>query len=375
VRSPSRRQSDLPLMVSPSELKDTILWRFYRRNIWEIWKMIRVGILGASGYTALESMQWLLRHPQVTITAATSRQGNGSPVSEMHPSLFRRLEVPVEDLSNEALLERCDVVFSCLPHGASAHAVKDLLAMGGKVIDLSADYRLSTPELYKKWYEEEHPDSSRLGSTPYGLPELFGEQLLGASLIANPGCYPTSAILPLAPILKEGLIDPHSIVVDSKSGISGAGRTPKVGTLYCETAESFHAYSVGNHRHQPEIVDILKRATGRDSSVVFTPHLTPMERGIFSTIYVRPLEGVSANQVRECIAAAYDGQPFIRMVPGLPATRYTARTNYVDISVRSNQQWIILLCTIDNLVKGAAGAAVQNLNMMFGLDPTIALVD
>ncbi len=249
----------------------------------------------------------------------------------------------------------------------------ELLQAGCRVIDLSADYRLGSPALYQKWYGEAHPDPGRLGQTPYGLPELFGDQLKEAKLIANPGCYPTSAILPLAPLLKEGLIEPTSIVVDSKSGVSGAGRTPKVSNLYCECNESFSAYSVGNHRHQPEIIDILSRFSGIEPHLVFTPHLVPMERGILSTIYVRPKSGTTANQIRECLVGYYSPHPFVRQISHLPATRFTARTNYCDISVRENDGWIILLSTIDNLIKGASGAAVQNLNCMFGFEQTLGL--
>jgi N-acetyl-gamma-glutamyl-phosphate reductase len=336
--------------------------------------MIRVGIVGASGYTAIESIRWLLRHPNVQITAATSRQGDGSPISNMHPELEQRLELGVEDLSPKQIAERCDVAFCCLPHGASAHQCMELLDAGCKVIDLSADYRLGTPQLYQQWYGETHPDPSRLGSTPYGLPELFGSQLQNATLVANPGCYPTSAILPLAPLLKESIIEATGIVVDSKSGVSGAGRTPKLGNLYVECNESFSAYSVGNHRHQPEIIDILGRFTGRDPELVFTPHLVPMERGILSTIYVRPKDNVTANQVRDCLQAFYAKKPFVRILSHLPSTKSVARTNYCDIAVRENGGWVILISAIDNLVKGASGAAVQNMNCLFGLQPTLGLI-
>lgn len=335
--------------------------------------MIRVAIVGASGYTALEAMYWLLRHPQVQIVAATSRQADGSMVADMHPSLVRRLRLPVEDLTPAQIAQRSDVAFTCLPHGASATICNDLLAEGCRVIDLSADYRLSTPELYEKWYGDKHPDPARLGKTPYGLPELFADQLKDAPLVANPGCYPTSAILPLAPLLKEGLISPKDIVVDSKSGVSGAGRTPKLGNLYCEVNESLSAYSVGNHRHQPEIVDICHRFSGVEPEIVFTPHLVPMERGILSTIYAHAISGATPNQIRECLNAYYPAQGFVRVVSHLPATRFVARTNYVDITVRENGPRIILVSAIDNLVKGASGAAVQNLNHMFGLDPQMGL--
>ena len=336
-------------------------------------RIIQVGIVGASGYTALEAIQWLLHHPHVQIVAATSRQADGSMIADMHPSLLRKLRLPVEDLTPAQIAERCDVAMTCLPHGASANVVMELLNAGCRVIDLSADYRLSTPELYEKWYGEKHPDPRRLGTTPYGLPELFASELPKASLVANPGCYPTSAILPLAPLLKEGLISPKDIVVDSKSGVSGAGRTPKLGNLYCEVNESISAYSVGNHRHQPEIADIVHRFSGFEPEIVFTPHLTPMERGILSTIYVHPANGATPNQLRECLNSYYPNTGFVRVVSHLPATRFVARTNYVDITVRENGPRIILISAIDNLVKGASGAAVQNLNHMFGFDPMLGL--
>jgi N-acetyl-gamma-glutamyl-phosphate reductase len=335
--------------------------------------MIRVGIIGASGYTAIESILLLLNHPQAQIVAATSRQADGSMISDMHPSLVRRLKLPVEDLTPAQVAARCDVAFSCLPHGASAQHCMQLLEAGCRVIDLSADYRLSTPSLYEKWYGEVHPDPGRLGATPYGLPELFSDQLRTAKLVANPGCYPTSAILPLSPLLKEGLISPKDIVVDSKSGVSGAGRTPKLGNLYCEVNESISAYSVGNHRHQPEIVDIIKRYSGVESEIIFTPHLVPMERGILSTIYAHPASGATPNQIRECLSTYYNSTSFVRVVSHLPATRFVARTNYVDITVRENGPRIILISAIDNLIKGASGAAVQNMNHMFGLEPTLGL--
>lgn len=335
--------------------------------------MIKAAIVGCSGYTAIEAIKLLLRHPQVQIAAATSRQADGSTIADMHPQLTTRLNLVVEDLSPEQIADRCDVAFCCLPHGASAPIVSRMLERDCRVIDLSADYRLSTPQLYKQWYGADHTDPGRLGATPYGLPELFAEQIKTAKLIANPGCYPTSAILPLAPLIQKGLIESSGIVVDSKSGASGAGRTPKVGTLYCEVNEGFSAYAVGTHRHQPEIIDIVGRFSGTMPGLVFTPHLVPMDRGILSTIYTRPVNGVSANQIRECLGAFYHNQPFVRVVSHLPVTKHVANTNYCDITVRENDGWIILISALDNLIKGASGAAVQCMNVMFGLDQTLGL--
>jgi N-acetyl-gamma-glutamyl-phosphate reductase len=336
--------------------------------------MIRVGIVGVTGYTAIEAIRWLMHHPEVQITAATSRQGDGSSIDDVHPELADRLNVTVADLTPQQIAERCDVAFCCLPHGASATYVMQLLDAKCKVIDLSADYRLNSLPLYEKWYGEHHPDPGRLLTTPYGLPELFGDQLKGVDLIANPGCYPTSAILPLSPLVREGLIETESILVDSKSGVSGAGRTPKVTNLYVEVNETISAYAVGSHRHQPEIVNIIERFTGVAPNVIFTPHLMPMERGILSTIYVRPVENVTANQIRECLKTFYDPMPFVRVISGLPQTRYVTRSNFCDIAVRENNGWVILISTIDNLVKGASGAAVQNMNCMFGIDQRLGLL-
>lgn len=335
--------------------------------------MIRVGIVGCSGYTAIESIKLLLRHPDAMVTVATSRQADGSSIADMHPILHKRLDLVVDDLAPQTIAERCDVVFCCLPHGASAPIVSAILQAGCKVIDLSADYRLSTPELYLQWYGQPHPDPGRLGQTPYGLPELFRDAIRHSDLVANPGCYPTSVILPLAPLLREGLIRPDSIVVDSKSGVSGAGRTPKLNNLYSEVNEAFSAYSVGNHRHQPEMIDITGRFSGTYPQLIFTPHLVPMDRGILSTIYVRPSDGVTANQVRDCLGNFYQSQPFVRVRSNLPNTKFVAHTNYCDISVRENDGWLILISSLDNLIKGAAGAAVQCMNLMMDRPETLGL--
>ncbi|MBX3421863.1 MAG: N-acetyl-gamma-glutamyl-phosphate reductase [Pirellulaceae bacterium] len=335
--------------------------------------MIRVGIVGCSGYTAIEAIKILLRHPEASITVATSRQADGGTIADLHPALHQRLSLVVEDLAPSDIAAGCDVAFCCLPHGASAPIVSSLLQSDCRVIDLSADYRLSTPELYQQWYGDQHPDPGRLGQTPYGLPELFRDQIRTAQLVANPGCYPTSAILPLTPLIQEGLIEADGIVVDSKSGASGAGRTAKLTNLYSEVNESFSAYGVGTHRHQPEIVDIVGRRCGVFPNLIFTPHLVPMDRGILSTIYVRPRDGVTANQVRECLSAYYQNEPFVRVRSNLPSTKFVANTNYCDLAVRANGGWIILLSALDNLVKGASGAAVQCMNVMFDQPEALGL--
>lgn len=334
--------------------------------------MTRVAILGATGYTALELLKILLRHPRVEITALTSRQQN-SPLDAVHPQLAGRLDRTLEDLSPAQVAQRADCAFSCLPHGASAAAVCELLAEGVRAVDFSADYRLNDAAVFRQWYGTEPHDPDRLGKVVYGLPELFRDAIGGANLVANPGCYPTSTILPLAPLLKAGLIEPTDIIVDSKSGVSGAGRTPKLTTLYPECNESFAAYNVGKHRHTPEIDQVLSTASGQDVRVIFTPHLVPMDRGILTTTYSRPVGDVTEQQVIETLRAAYAHEPFVRVVDRLPATKDTAHTNFCDITARVVRGRVLTISTLDNLVKGAAGQAIQNFNLMYGYEETAGL--
>ncbi|MFO0885535.1 MAG: N-acetyl-gamma-glutamyl-phosphate reductase [Pirellulales bacterium] len=337
-------------------------------------KTVSVGILGATGYTALELIKILLRHPGAKINVVTSRQEGRPPISSIHPSLTGRLDLCLEDFAPASVAKTCECVFSCLPHAASAESAKQLLAAGAKVIDFSADYRLDDAASYKAWYEHEHPDADRLGKTPYGLPELFREQILKADLIANPGCYPTSAILPLAPFLKQGWISADEIIVDSKSGVSGAGRTPKMGTLFPECNESISAYGVGKHRHMPEIEQILGRASGQKVNVIFTPHLVPMDRGILSICYAKPLKSFTEAEALAMLKEFYKNEPFVRVVNHLPATKDTAHTNFVDITVRMVKGRLLTISAEDNLIKGASGAAVQNFNLMYGFPETTALL-
>ncbi|MCL4149898.1 UNVERIFIED_CONTAM: hypothetical protein GTU68_009447 [Idotea baltica] len=252
----------------------------------------------------------------------------------------------------------------CLPHGASAQTVKELVQHGTRVIDFSADFRLSNVPLYEKWYGVTHPWPERVGKTAYGMPEFFRDQIQDADVVANPGCYPTSAILPLAPLVQNGLIDASDVIVDSKTGVSGGGRSAKLAMLYCETNESIAAYGVGNHRHQPEIADLVQRISGTELDVTFTPHLAPMSRGILSTIYTKPNQA-SAKDVMQCWQDTYSDSVFVTPVDHLPATKHVAGTNFVQMTVREAGKRLILICAIDNLAKGASGAAVQNMNVMF----------
>jgi len=335
--------------------------------------MIRVAIIGATGYTALELLKILLRHPDVEITTLTSRSEGSPHVASVHPQLAGRIDLTMADLGPTEIAARADVAFSCLPHGVTAALVPRLLDCGLKVIDLSADYRLNSAESYAEWYDQKHPDPARLGKTAYGLPELFREEIREARLVANPGCYPTSAILALAPLVKAGLISPRDIIVDSKSGVSGAGRTPKLTTHFPECNESVSAYNVGRHRHTPEIEQILSRASGTTVEVIFTPHLIPMDRGILSTTYSQPLAELSEEKALAVIREFYANEPFVRVVNHLPGTKDTADTNFCDITARVVRGKLITISCLDNLIKGASGAAVQNFNLMHGLPETTAL--
>jgi N-acetyl-gamma-glutamyl-phosphate reductase len=335
--------------------------------------MIRVAIIGATGYTALELIKILLRHPEVEITALTSRSEGNPHVASVHPQLAGRMDLNMADLAPAEIAARADFAFSCLPHGVTSSLVPKLLDAGMRVVDLSADYRLNSPESYLQWYDQKHADGDRLGKVVYGLPELFREQIRGAQLVANPGCYPTSAILPLAPLVKGGLVAPREIIVDSKSGVSGAGRTPKLTTHFPECNESISAYNVGRHRHTPEIEQVLSRASGQAVEVIFTPHLVPMDRGILSTIYSQPLTELSEERALDAIRKFYSNEPFVRVVNHLPGSKDTRDTNFCDITVRVVRGRLITISCLDNLIKGASGAAVQNFNLMHGFAETTAL--
>ena len=335
--------------------------------------MTRIAILGATGYTALELIKILLRHPGAEIVAVTSRQEGQPPISMVHPSLNSRLDLLLEDLAPAEIAARAECVFSCLPHAASAAVVAPLVDAGARVVDLSADYRLNDAEVYNQWYGHKHTDPERLGKVVYGLPELFRKDIPAARLVANPGCYPTTAILALAPLLKAGLIETGDIIVDSKSGVSGAGRTPKLTFHYPECNESISAYNIGRHRHTPEIDQILSTAAGKPVEVIFTPQLVPMDRGILTTAYALPIGTVSEEKVMQTLSDFYEDEPFVRVVEHLPGTKDCAFTNYCDVTARVVRGRVMTISCIDNLIKGAAGAAVQNFNLMFGYPEIMAL--
>ena len=338
--------------------------------------MIRVAIVGASGYTGVELFRLLANHPQVEITCVTSRQNAGEPFAEVFPSLRGRTELVCDPVEVGIVAAKADFVFTALPHQTAMEFVPGLLAAGKKVVDLSADYRLRDAALYEAWYQP-HTSPELLAEAVYGLPELYREQIRPARLVANPGCYPTSVALALAPLLKAGLIDPASLIIDSKSGTSGAGRAAKVDSLFCEVNEGFKAYGVGKHRHTPEIEQTLSDLAGVPVMVNFTPHLLPVNRGILSTCYANLREKKDTAGLVELFADYYRGEPFVRVQPkgGLPNVAWVRGGNQCDLGVvvdpRTNR--VIVVSAIDNLVKGAAGQAVQNMNLMLGFDETAGL--
>ncbi|MCS6867037.1 MAG: N-acetyl-gamma-glutamyl-phosphate reductase [Gemmataceae bacterium] len=334
---------------------------------------VRVAILGGSGYTALELIKILLRHPGAAIVAITSRQQEH--IAELHPSLHHRLDLRCQPFDPDALqAQGVEVVFGCLPHGASMECIPPLLERGLRVIDLSADYRLRDVSVYEQWYHEKHRDPQNLAHAVYGLPEIYGAAIERARLVANPGCYPQTAILGLAPLLAHHRIEPAGIIIDSKSGVSGGGRTPKLNFHFPECNESVCAYGIGHHRHTPEIEQALSDIAGTPVNVLFTPHLIPMDRGILSTIYATPTGPIQEAELRELYRHYFARQPFIRIRNQPPATKDTAFTNFLDIYVQPVRGKILVIAAEDNLVRGASGVAVQNFNRLLGFDERTGLV-
>lgn len=334
---------------------------------------IRIAILGGSGYTAVELIKILLRHPNAEIVAITSRQDEH--IADLHPSLLGRIDLRCQPFDADTLKSRgVQVAFGCLPHGTSMESIPPLLERGIRVIDLSADYRLRDVKVYEQWYKETHHDTKNLNQAVYGLPEVYGDRLAGARLIANPGCYPQTAILGLAPLVANKLIELTGIVIDSKSGVSGGGRTPKLNFHFPECNESVSAYAVGSHRHTPEIEQALSDVAGAPVSVIFTPHLMPMDRGILSTIYASPSQPVAESALTELYQSYYADAPFVRIRTNPPATKDTTGTNFLDICVKVVRGKVLVLAAEDNLIRGASGVAVQNFNRVFGFDERTGLL-
>jgi N-acetyl-gamma-glutamyl-phosphate reductase len=339
--------------------------------------MLQVAIIGASGYAGVELARILCNHPEFELTAATSRQYAGKALSEVFPNLLGKTDLICENLSVDELCSRADLFFAAVPHKTAMDLVPKLLQEGKKVVDLSADYRLRDVAVYEEWYQE-HSSPEFIKEATYGLSELYREQIKKSRLVANPGCYPTSIVLGLAPLLQRGLIDPTTIITDSKSGTTGAGRAASIATLFCEVHDGFKAYKVGGtHRHLPEIEQELSVLNKDNVTISFTPHLLPISRGILSTSYANLTSDISEEGLRKLYMDMYEAEPFVRMVPQgtFPATQYVRGSNFCDIGFaidrRTNR--IIVITAIDNIVKGAAGQAVQNMNLMCGIDETMGL--
>ncbi len=339
--------------------------------------MLRVAIIGASGYTGVEIARILCNHPEFTLTAATSRQYAGKALSEVFPNLLGKTDILCENLSIDELCSRADLFFAAVPHKTAMDLVPQLLREGKKVVDLSADFRLRDVAVYEEWYQK-HSSPEFIAEAAYGLPELYRDQIKQSRLVANPGCYPTSIVLALAPLLRAQLIDPATIIVDSKSGTTGAGRSVNVGTLFCEVHDGFKPYKVGGtHRHLPEIEQELSALNGKSLQISFTPHLLPISRGILSTSYANLSSTVSETDLQELYADMYADEPFVRLVPSgsFPATQHVRGSNFCDIgfAIDSRTNRIIVVSAIDNIVKGAAGQAVHNMNLMCGIEETTGL--
>ncbi|HYD29772.1 MAG TPA: N-acetyl-gamma-glutamyl-phosphate reductase [Azospirillaceae bacterium] len=336
---------------------------------------IRIGILGASGYTGAELVRMLLRHPAAEIRTLTAERQAGKPMAEVFPHLspYRLPNLTkIEDVNWGDL----DFVFCALPHGTTQDIIAKL-PHTLKVVDLSADFRLHDVHAYAEWYGLEHKAPDLQKGAVYGLTELNRQGVRKARLVANPGCYPTCSLLPLIPLLLDEQIEPGGIIIDAKSGVSGAGRDAKQANLHTEVSEGMNAYGVAHHRHMPEIEQELKLAAGRPVITSFTPHLIPMNRGMMATIYVKLAEDISADDLRETLVKKYEGEPFVKVVPPgeAPATRHVRGSNCCRIGVFQDRQphRAIIISVIDNLVKGASGQAIQNMNVMLGLGETTGL--
>ena len=338
--------------------------------------MIRVAIVGATGYAGAELVRILSGHPEAELTVLTSRQFAGMRFDEVYPAFGGQVDLVCESYSADLICDRADVVFMALPHQLPMGFVPEIIKRGKKVVDLSADFRFNDPAIYESAYQP-HTARELLASSVYGLSEIYAGLIEKATLIGNPGCYPTSVLLPLIPLLKKGLLDPSTLVADSKSGVSGAGRSLALGSHYCEVNESFKPYKVAVHRHNPEMDAVLSREAQKTISITFVPHLVPMTRGMLTTIYATPAAALKAGDVSDCYAAAYSHRPFIRLCTNdrFPDTLNVRGTNYCDIGFKVDERnnRLILVSAIDNLVKGAAGQAVQNMNMMLGFDETAGL--
>jgi N-acetyl-gamma-glutamyl-phosphate reductase len=332
--------------------------------------MTRAAIIGASGYTGSELLRLLAHHPNLTVSSVTSRQYAGQRVSDVFAHIGQTYgDLTFREPDIEAMTKDIDVAFVALPHKTAMEAVSVLARANIPVVDLSADFRFRERSVYEQWYVP-HIAPELLERSVYGLPELYREEIPTAAIVGNPGCYPTGAILGLAPLLSSRIISPQGIVIDSKSGVSGAGRSPSPGTIYPETTDGIRAYGVLSHRHTPEIAEHLSRAAGETAEITFTPHLMPAIRGILSTIYARTTSFIKTSDLHDVLKDAYEDEPFVRVLPPgtLPDTRWVRGSNFIDIGALVDQSGsrAIIVTAIDNLVKGASGQAIQNMNLLLG---------
>lgn len=337
---------------------------------------MKASVIGATGYAGVELLRLLDGHPEVELQAITSESSTGEDIAAMYPHLSGRIEKNLTSMKEiEAIAGASDVIFIALPHGHAMKIGKQLRGSKTKIIDLGGDYRFKDYRIFEQWYKVPHEDPE--AKAVYGLTELYREQVKNADLVANPGCYTTCSILAMVPLLKYGLIDTKGIIIDAKSGTTGAGRSLKLGSLYCSVNESFKAYGVACHRHTPEIEQIYSESAGEDVVIQFTPHLLPVDRGILATCYAQLKEGVTDAQIEEAYQTMYGKEFFIRLrgKGGCPELKNVRASNYVDLGWQTDKRTgrIIVMNCIDNLVKGAAGQAVQNMNVMFGFDETMGL--
>ncbi len=339
-------------------------------------KQIKVGIVGGTGYTGVELLRILSTHPQVKLHAITSRKEDGMPVAEMFPNLRGHVDLAFST-PEKAALNECNVVFFATPHGVAMAQAQELLAAGVKVIDLAADFRLQDTAVFEKWYKMPHSCPDVLAESTYGLVELNRGKIAQSQVIGNPGCYPTTVILGLAPLLEQGLIELSHIVADCKSGVSGAGRKAEVSSLFSEASDNFKAYGVSGHRHHPEIVEQLQRIAKQEVGLTFVPHLVPMVRGMLSTLYVKIKPEALNTDFQALYEQRYANEAFVDVMPAgsLPETRTVRASNKLRIALHrpGNGDTLVIVVIQDNLVKGAAGQAVQNMNVMFNLPEATGL--
>ncbi len=340
--------------------------------------MIRVGIIGASGYTGVELLRLCAGHPALDVVLATGDSQAGAPMASLYPSLAPVYGDRAFDTYAVDALDGLDLVFLGLPHGASQAIVPEVLERVSWVVDLAADFRLADPDLYPTWYGDAHARPDLLAAFTYGLPELFRDQIIGADAVAAPGCYPTTAALALAPLVRSGLIETSGIIVDAASGASGAGRGPKATTTFCAVDEDFTAYGLLDHRHTPEIEQSVARVGGlaaEDVSVLFTPHLAPMSRGILATCYARPTGSATTESLLDLYHDTYDTEPFVTVSERSPSTKATLGSNSVHVTVRADPRtgMVVAIAALDNITKGASGQAVQCANLLIGVDETTGL--